>query len=237
MAHTPAIREINSVVDGYILKKKLPQDDFFVYLVHACDCFRNVNIRHSNAVLTTKIAVSSLGIIEMPSDMIGFGWVGVPINGEWWTFTKKSRKVMTTTTTGGVEGQDSTKGEGVDVFDDRYVTYGARGGVNAYYMNVDWSARRIFCDGFKSDNAVLQYTSSGLVVNGGTYVPVQVEPVIDTYLDWQKELNAPRSLGMLQYLEEKYKDKVQELRLINFMPSNDEIRDAWDVSSTQTVQR
>jgi len=41
----------------------------------------------------------------------------------------------------------------------------------------------------------------------------------------------------LQYLEEKYKDKVQELRLINFMPSNDEIRDAWDVSSTQTVQR
>lgn len=237
MANSSAVIEIGKYIDGYILKKKLTQEDYFVFLKHACDCFRMINIRHSNEVMTAKVSVSSLGIIEMPSDMIGFGWLAVPIDGEWHTFTKKGRKVTTTTTTLGVEGQDAAMGEGVDVKDDQYLGIGGRGGVNAYYFNVDWTARRIFCDGFKSDTAVLRYTSSGLVVNGSTYVPTKCEMTLDSYIDWQRELNEPRSMSMIQYLEGVYTNRLLELRLINYMPSLDEIKDAWDSSSSLGVQK
>lgn len=237
MANNSAIIEINKLVDTYLLKKRLPQDDFFMYLQHACDCFRKINIRHSNDVITAKVSVSALGIIEWPSDMINYGALFVPIEGEWWSFTKKGRKVMTTTMTNGVEGQDSNMGEGVDVLDDTYTGIGGRGGVNAYYVNVDEKNRRLFCDGFKSDTAVLQYSSSGLVVSGSTYVPTKCISVIDSYLDWQRELVEPRSMAMIQTLKSYYDDNLQELRLINFLPSRDEIADIWDGNSTLGIQR
>ena len=237
MSHSSAYTEIGKYVDKYLLKKKLPQDDYFLLLQHTCDCFRNISLRHSNKVVTTKVTVSSLGIIEMPQDMIGFSCLYVAIGGEMWSFTKKSKKVMTTTTTLGIEGQDSEIGEGTNVQNDMYWGLGGRGGVNSYYFNIDWSARRIFCDGFKSDTAVLVYTSSGLVVSGTTYVDVQCEPVIDAYLDWQREIINTRSMGLLDRFEKYYNDRLFELRLLNFMPSRDEIQDAWDSSSTQGVQR
>jgi len=247
MAHTSAVTEIGKVVDKYLLKYALPQENYFTYLQHACDCFREINLRHSNNVVTTKIAVSVLGIIDMPSDMIGFGHVFIPINGEWWSFTKKPRKVTTTTsavmttatmpTIENGEGQDSEYGEGVDVQNDVYYGLGGKGGVNDYYFTIDWSARRIFCDGFKSDIAILQYMSSGLVVSGSTFVPGECETVIDAYLNWKKEMIAPRSMSMIQYLEKLYTDQIKAIRLIHFMPSKDEICDAWDSSSSQGIQR
>ena len=237
MADTSHQTTIDNYLDKYILKKEIPQDSYFALLQHACDCFRTINIRHSNRVVTEKVTASSLGIIEMPSDMIGFGFLAVPINGEWWTFTKKGRKVNTTTTTSGVEGQNSDFGEGVDVYDDEYLGLNGRGGVNAYYVNVDWKARRLFCDGFKSDTAVLRYTSSGLVIGGTTYIPVQCETVMDAYLDWKRAENREDSLSRIMYHKDKYDNEILALRIVNFMPSLDEIKDAWDSSSSMAIQR
>ena len=237
MSHSIAYTEVGKLVDKYILLRELPQDSYFTYLQMACNAYREISLRHSNTVVTTKIAVSSLGIIEMPTDMVGMGNLFVPLNGEWWSFSVKPRKVTTTTTVLGVETQDSDMGEGVDVLDDNYIGYGGRGGVNAYYMTVDWTARRIFCDGFKSDTAVLQYTSSGLVVGGNTYVPQQCEATITAYIDWQREINNMRSLSAVQLLERYYTDALFQLRLFNFMPSRDQIADAWDSSSTLGIQR
>ena len=137
----------------------------------------------------------------------------------------------------GVETQDATMGEGLDINDDRYLGLGAKGGVNQYYRKIDWQARRIFCDGFKSDTAVLQYTSSGLVVGGSTYIPQEYESVLTAYIDWQKEINTTRSLAMLQTLEKYYADALFSMRLAKFMPTADEIKDVWDGNSTQTVMR
>ena len=237
MANSTAYVEISKLVDEYLLMRELQQDSYFAYLQMACNCYRDISLRHSNTIVTTKIAVSSLGIVEMPTDMVGFGGLYVPIGGELWSFTKKGRKVMTTTFTGTVEGQDSTMGEGTNVADDNYLGLGGKGGVNAYYMNIDWTARRIFCDGFKSDTAVLQYTSSGLVSGSATYVPIECKAPINAYIDWQKEINNTRSLAMLDRLEKYYTDRLFEMRMIKWFPTRDEIADAWDNSSTQSVQR
>ena len=237
MANSTAYTEIGKIVDKYCFVKQLPQDDYWVYLQMACNCYREISLKYSNKFLTTKISVSDLGIIEMPLDMVGFKCLYVAFNGEIWSFTLRDKKVMTTTLINGVESQDDTFGEGVDVLDNRYIGFGARGGVNAYYMNIDWGARRIFCDGFKSDTAVLQYLSSGLVVGGSTFIDQQCEPVINSYIDWQREINTPRSIAMLDKLESYYTNALFSMRLFQFLPSRDELSDAWDSNSTQTIQR
>jgi hypothetical protein len=264
---SPHQTTIDSYIDKYILKKEIQQDSYMALLQHACDCYRNINIRHSNKEVTAKVSVSALGIIEMPSDLIGFGFVAVPINGEFWTFSMKRRKVNTTTTTviygdlttdsdlvttdstiysvtdgaysffQGTETQDSDMGEGVDVKDDLYLGIGGRGGVNSYYMTIDWKARRIFCDGFKSDIAVIRYASSGLVVGGTTFVPVQCETTMDAYLDWQRAMNKEAALSRIAYLEGVYEKRLLEQRIIDFMPTLDDLKDAWDSSSSIGIMR
>lgn len=235
MAHTTAVTEIGKIVDKYVFKHKLSQDDWFVYLQHACDVFRNVNLRHGNNVVTAKVTISALGIIEMPTDMIGFSNLFIPIDGEFWSFSDVPRKVTTTTTTLGVEGQDSLEGEGVDVKQPPNYQYSSRGN-NEYGRKIDWAARRIFCDGIKSDTAVLQYTSSGLVVSGTTYVPQEVEAVIDAYLNWKRTEMNPKSQGSITYYFDQYERAKNELRIIRFMPTRDEIEDAWNTAYTRGLQ-
>lgn len=235
MAHTTAVTEIGKIVDKYVFKHKLSQDDWFVYLQHACDVFRNVNLRHGNNVVTAKVTISALGIIEMPTDMIGFSNLFIPIDGEFWSFSDVPRKVTTTTTTLGVEGQDSLEGEGVDVKQPPNYQYSSRGN-NEYGRKIDWAARRIFCDGIKSDTAVLQYTSSGLVVSGTTYVPQEVEAVIDAYLNWKRTEMNPKSQGSITYYFDQYERAKNELRIIRFTPTKDEIEDAWNTAYTRGLQ-
>jgi len=237
MAHTTAITEINKVVNNYLFKYKIPQDDYFIYLQHACDCFRAINLRHGHNVITEKVDVSSLGIIEMPQDMIGFCNLFMPIDGEFWSFTKRPRIVNTTTTVDDVEGQDSTMGEGVEIADNMYTGYGGRGAVNDYYFTIDWGARRIFCDGIKSEKAVLQYTSSGISITGATYIPQEAIPVIDAYLNWKKEEMTPSKQNRLDYFYTIYLRSIEDMRIFRFMPSRDEIEDAWDDAVTLGVIR
>lgn len=237
MANTTGFREIGLCVDNFLFKNKLTNDDYFMYLVHACDAYREISLRHSNAVVTAKVTISALGIIDMPTDMVGFSNLFIPIAGQFWSFTDLPRKVTTTTFTGQVEGQDAEQGEGVDVKDELFYGLGGVGGVNDYGRKIDWKARRIFCDGIKSDSAVLVYTSNGLEVGASTYVPSQCEETLDRYLLWKKAEVNNEPMNKVVYNEEKWKDAVLKLRVFNFLPNKDEIEDAWNKATTQSYQR
>jgi len=186
MADNSALRDIEGMVTDFLLKYRRGTDDYAIYLQHTTDCLREFMTYDSREFRTEKVSVDSLGIIEMPSDMIGFREVGIALNGEWWSFTERPDMVNTTTTTGGVEGHDSTFGEGVALRDNMTYGYGARGAVNDYYYMIDWKARRIFCDGIVSDTVILKYVSSGISLTDTTYVPTLLTPVVDAYLRWQE---------------------------------------------------
>src|SRR5512133_1485069 len=106
MAESGALRDIEGIVTDYLLKYKKSTEDYSSYLQHSTDCLREFMTYDSREFRTEKVSVSSLGIIEMPTDMIGFREVGVAKNGEWWSFTERPDMVNTTTTTSGVEGHD-----------------------------------------------------------------------------------------------------------------------------------
>jgi len=222
---TPALIGINEIVSRYLLKYKKTTEDSFIYLEHASNCVRDFHLYDSPNVVTQKIAVSALGIIEMPSDMVGFNGLYKFVDGVMWSFTPRDDIAVTTTMVAGVESQDEDYGEGEALKDPKTDTYGGVGGVNDYYYKIDWKARRIFIEGTTSDTVILKYTTSGVELTGTTYVPEFITPMIDSYLLWKEtywlpELARERDIRAKDYDKAEYKVR----NLVNAMTA-DEWRD------------
>jgi len=229
---------LNDIVNRFLLKYKLPAEDAIIFTEHACECYRKIRARHSDATTTRKATVTSLGIIEMPDDCITVIDVMIPINGEWWSSTLRKQMVNTTTIVNGAETRDSTaQGEGVDIDDPNYTTYGGTGGANDYYHMVDYDARRIFLDGVTTEYVVLIMTTSGINLDGDTLVPEKCVPSIDAYMYWKKAWWDGSPMNEKMYRERVFNDEIQELRLISFMPSASQLRDIFNSTTTQAPKR
>ena len=215
---TPALVSINQIVSRYLLKNEKSLDRAFIYTEHACDCVRELHLYDLPNLVTEKVVISALGIIELPTDMIGFNGLYKFIDGVKWQFTLRDDIITTTTTTLGAEGQDADYGEGEALKDPKTSTYGGVGGVNDYYYKPDWKARRIFCEGIISDTAVLEYTTSGIEISGTTYVPDMVSSVIDAYLQWKECFLDVRLERYAAIREKSYLDRENRVRnLVNAM--------------------
>jgi len=224
---TPALISINEAVSRYMFKFKLPLEDAFIYTEHACDALRELHLHDLPNLVTSKVAVSALGIIEIPSDLIGFNGLYVFVDGHKWKFTYNDNLITTTTTTGGAETQDEDYGEGVAVKDPKTDTYGGVGGVNDYYYKIDWKARRIFVDGIASDTVILEYVSSGIELTGTTYIPVMALSVIDTYLKWKESYWIPGQERYAEVREKAYNDAVMRTRNFVNAKTYEEWRDLF----------
>jgi hypothetical protein len=237
MSNTNAFIKLTDLVDRFMLRYKISTDDAIILFEHAGESYRKIRLMHSNEKVTAKVSINALGIIEMPDDMMTFIELAVPKDGEWWSFTNRPNMVNTTTMVSGAETRDSTFGEQVAVLNNPTVGYGAKGGTNDYNYTIDWNARRIFVDGIKSDTAVLIYTSSGLNLNGETLVPETCVPTIEAYMLWKKAYWDGTSMSDRVYKEQQYKDELLQLRIVNFMPTGDELNDIFWSTSTQAPTR
>lgn len=234
---TDAFISLDRVVSRFMLKYKRPTEDAVIYTEHCANCLRDYYLYDATNVTSTKIAISALGIIEMPDDMIGFNGLFIPLGGELWSFTPKDTIVNTTTSTGGVEGQDEDFGEGVAITDPKTDTYGGVGGVNDYYYTIDWGARRIFCEGITSDTVLLRYTSSGIEVNASTSVPEFITPMLDAYMLWKSSYWIDNLRRERESLEKDFTKAEAKIRnLINSM-TYDEWKDLFNSIATMSPQR
>lgn len=234
MADTNGVIKLVDVIDRFLFKNKLPKDDYFLYLEHAIDCYRDVNLHHGTMYKQSVLTADSLGRVDMPSDLVDLIGVAVPWRGRMWWFTVDNQLVTTVTGTGDTFDEDY--GEGLEVTDDVVTGYGARGGKNEYYMKVDWASRKIFITNMANSQCTVVYKSSGVVVDGTTYIPLQVQPVIDAYLRWQKSIVNNDNLGTQQLRKRDYDEAVLMLRRTQ-LPSANELRDMILKLFTQTISR
>jgi len=93
---TDALIKIQDIVDRYAFKRKIPLDDWNLYLEHATDCVRELSIHHMNAFRTAQVNSVASGIFDMPKDMIDIISLSIPYNGELWTLTPKGSLDITT---------------------------------------------------------------------------------------------------------------------------------------------
>jgi len=233
---TNALIPIDEMVSRYLLKYKKTTEDAFIYLEHACNCVRDFHLYDSPNVVPVKATITSLGIIEMPSDMVGFNGLHKFVDGLMWPYTQRDDIAVTTTTLLGVESLDADYGEGEALKNPKSDTYGGVGGVNDYYYKLDWRARRIFCN-VKSDTAILTYTSSGIELSGTTYVPEFITPMVDNYLLWKETYWIEEIARERKDREKDYNNSETKIRnLINGM-TGDQWRDLLLSLTTQAPLR
>ena len=68
MADTAGITKIEDIVDRFVFRFKVQPDDHLLYMDHACAFYKTLRTHHAGGFKESKVAVDSLGFIDMPSD-------------------------------------------------------------------------------------------------------------------------------------------------------------------------
>lgn len=237
MADSPSLVTINDIVTRYLLKYKRSTDDAVIYTEHAAECIKAWHLYHGNEVNIEKTYIDANYIIWMPSDMIGFVDLCYYFNGRYWSMTEQ--KDIVSTMTGGMllDERDADIQEGQPISHAVTYGYGGRGGVNAYNYNINWKERRIYVEGISSDYAILFYTSSGIVVNGATYVSDLLSTVIDSYLLYVETFWITNLVREREMRKKAYNEEVLRARnFVNALTYN-QLRDIILGESTQGPKR
>ena len=226
MADTSAVIELKKVVQRFVFKYKLPDEDFINYFEHAADCIRDLSLHAIRSYRDEPATVNALGVLTMPGDMEDLIGVALPYKGEMWYFTEKMYMIIPVT------GDESKPTD----FQPTWGSYGVTGGANLFYFRVDWGARLIYIDGAESQTVRLQYVSSGLDLLAPTTVPAIATSTIDSYLRWAQGEIDGKSINEQLKRRRTYEEQFRLLKL-QALPSARELRDTFLSVTTQAVQR
>jgi hypothetical protein len=226
MADTTALIELKKVVDRFVFKYKLPDEDFINYFEHAADCVRELSIHAISSYKDVPLTTTALGILTMPTDMLSLIGVALAYKGQMWYFTEDQYMIIRT------DADDQMPTD----YDSTWASYGVTGAKNLFYFRVDWSERLIYIDGAESTEVRLQYLSSGLNLSAATTVPAIANPAIDAYLRLMQGEIDGKSINEQLKRRRTYEDEFRLLKLQS-LPALREIRDYFLSMTTQAIQR
>ena len=194
---------------------------------------------HLKQVKEVSLTISDINTVDLPDDLSSFISIGMALNGRMWTFTKDD-KILTPD---GVECGEPTlnedDGEGVAVGDGNYVSgYGVPGGRNVAYYRMDYENHRIILNQDLNTTTVrLRYISSGVSLDGETYLPKAALECMLAWVHWRRIVRSTKYSRIdKQEAERLYYDEVEKLREITGT-SLEEFYDAIYETIMQTAKR
>lgn len=239
MADLDSTQTIRDIVKKALWQAKRPKTDKMRFLEFAIDGIRELRLYHvREGIKITKNTLSDINTIDFPSDMEDYICLGIPINGELWTLTRRDTIIRTTTTVDSVETLDSDDGEGVAIDDSQPMSMAARGGVNLHgYYYADWEEKRFVVNSNSRSEILLYYISNGISSSDDSvYIPKKFVPALISYMVWQDACFVAGQEGRAQYLEQQWEKRKHELKESE-MPSIDEIADELYSLIYQTPRR
>jgi hypothetical protein len=230
--YTDALQTIKEVVKKALWAAKKPRSKFFLFLELAIDAYRDLRLHlvmegktwKKCTVTTFTGGDAGTGTIDFPAEFEDFLSIGVPIDGELWTLTRRDSIIQTTSLSGVIEVQSSTVGEGVGNNTD--YDYGGQN-TRGYYA-IDWENRRIFLNGLDTDitEVILFYKTSGTMINTTTYIPNKYIPamiakILFAFVQYDDNVNPNRRQELLFNMQQ------EEMKLRNLeAPTLNELMDA-----------
>jgi len=223
--YAPALVKIGDIVERFMMKWRVPMNDFTNMLEFAFDCLRDHQSHTSRLYNSVEDTTDANGTLDMPEDMIDF--IGITVAGEktLWHFTEN----------GSMNERELTDARDIDD-DIESLGYAGRGGINKYYYKLDWNARKIYTDGAEAANVILYYVSTGIRTDEETSVDITLGPVIDAYLYMRLgELNS-EAINEIERRTQAYERAVRLASRYKLPPLRD-VRDALLKTSSQGLRR
>lgn len=228
---------ITQAVQSILNSTKKPISELHRYSQMVIEGLTELNLYVRSSPKQVKLTMTDQGWVDLPSDFIDLINIGIQYRGQLFTFTRNDKIIFSTTLDGGLEIQDELQGEGLEIDNGQVVGFGARGGKNEFYHKWVKGERRIYISGFPQQTVFLTYLSSGVSLDGVTYIDRAVLPCLEAYVVWKDskyDLNIP--VSQKQLYEYYFHQERKKLRALN-SPTADEWADAILKTYKRSVKR
>lgn len=234
MPSLPSYITIDEVISEFMLQRNYKPQEYAKIYKLCLSIIRSINFfEYPIENKTVKLEMNANLIVDLPSDFVSLIRLGVPINGKIYVFTNDEGIITTTTEVNGVETLDINYGEGVDINPPYSYGLGAKGGRNTEgYYKIDYDRKRIVFRNVKRSEVLLEYATTGVTLDGETYIPAILTDLIKASLAYELiryDINVPA------YLKEDYlrqlQDEKRKVKMIT-LPSLQDIVDAYYGGST-----
>jgi len=239
MEHTKTMGAISlKQVVASILNKRgdYSKHDNKRLLQFAIEGCREFRLYHIPSVESEWVDVNQdLMSVPLPDQLMQFKAVGIPINGEFWSFTEKEDGIPPQ----GLRKRNPEKQEG-DVTPDRKVTgFTAPGGQNDYMYTHQKSHRRLILYTKEYvEKVIIVYQSTGINLKGETFIPVHAFEALRAYVEYNDIDNddqVARSEKQRKFQQMEY--HKTNMRDIENMFTPEQFLDAIYHGIGQTVKR
>lgn len=194
---------------------------------------------HLNYLKETELTISDISTVTLPTDFVAFISIGIPINGRYWTFTRDDKILSPQTMDCGEDALNEDNGENVVFGAGGYISgYGVPGGRNDAYYRIDYANNRIILNqNINRSTVILRYITSGVSLEGETYVPRIARECLIAWIHWKRIQHDSRVARVdKESARRDYYEEVNKLRDITG-PSLEEIYDAIYETIMQVPKR
>ena len=167
------------IIDDIMLAQGDASDhgQFLRYLNFAIRGYEDLRLHSLPATKPVTLPIDGeMRVVVLPDDFLRFVSVGVMSNEKFYAFKPKSDMVLKTTADCGVDSRTTQT-------ESEYI-YSYTG-----YYSIDLENRRLLIEAPLSvTEVVLNYTPTGVRMDGVTYIPRMCRGVIEAYVEWQAAL-------------------------------------------------
>lgn len=161
--------------------------------------YEKLRLLHMPATKTTSVTIDGeMRCVALPDDFMKFVSIGVFANGVFYEFQPKHNMLPVSTSDCGIEERD---------IEDQDTAVRFTG-----YYSIDLENRRIIIEAPVSlTTLTLNYTPSGIVLDGETYIPRMARTTVRAYAEWHMVLRSKEHSAADRVLFEK--EYLKELNL------------------------
>lgn len=223
----------------------------YSFLEQICiEQYTDLNLWHLDNVEVVYLRMSEAKTVDLPADYVDYQKIGIPINGKLRVLTNHKKILLPRQFEDGEPVGNTDTGVGaiseMVYFADHFRggqfvagLYGVPGGLDQAYYRIDREERTIvFSGSIPRAEVVLEYTSSGVGLQGTTVIPREAVPALRNYLLWQLVENDPKvSATEKERKKEQYEEQVNALVAFQSTITADEYRRHVYKHSRQTLSR
>jgi hypothetical protein len=238
MSDTKSSTSIRVIVSKARARARIPEDRDPMCFQAVIDGMKRLSLFNLPQCNVLKVIPDSLGRVKFPSDCLKFLSLSVPNGGKDYTFTRDRAIVSSSDKTYVYEAFDTKYGENQKMSD--VFSYGmGKGGSSEVVFNVNERLGYAQVVGFLGTQCTLNYISSGITENPeGVEIPKIAEEALIAFVLWREsEYDLTMSIGERQFREQKFFNEADDLDMINYTPTKDEIMDSYYSNLYQTIKR
>lgn len=246
----PAVVSIQHVVRNYMNERNYNMSQYKRLVQVAIRGFSNLNMTELRSVSTFYGTPDESGQIFLPPDYVDYCAVGYLMGSQVYVLSRnKSLYINKDTVNGGVSNVSETDGDEVFyVFGNHYrngafvtTLFGARGAYTEQYFNIDTENKILQVSSLvPRSEMIIEYVSTGVSLNGNTYIPRYAEQALIEWLYWRDAKGKPfgnQTRGVIADSKQDYVEEVNILRDIQTLPTFQEAMDAIYSETRQSPKR